>query len=153
MKKKRKLIWSIFWAFVGVLVVAVSVFFIFGDLLVGAENPTLMGYVFFISVGIVITGLGVTLMVLTAKTEMREGLKKFLLVTEASFVGFPVFALLHNAVSGLLNTEEAVFFILAIPVCPLGFLVGIVGTITIIIKQKNHPDNPLIIGRQKPRDS
>ena len=133
---KEKLIWSIFWAFVGVLVIAVSMFFILGDLLVGEENPTLTGYVFFVSVGIILTGLGVTLLVLTAKTEMRKGLKNFLLLTEASFVGFPIFAFLHNAISGLLNIEEAVFFTLATIICPLGFLVGIVGTIVLAIKSK-----------------
>ena len=136
---KGQLIWSIFWAFVGVLVIAVSMLFTLDDVLVGEENPTLIGYVFFVSVGVVLTGLGVTLLVLTAKTEMRAGLKKFLLLTEASFVGLPIFALLHNAVSGLLNTEEAVFLILAVFVCPLGFLVGIVGTIVIVIKRKNTP--------------
>jgi hypothetical protein len=138
-KVRGRVTWAIFWAFVGVLVIAISTGFILGDLLVGEENPTLMGYVFFVSVGVVLTGLGVTLLVLTAKTEMRAGLKKFLLLTEASFVGFPIFALLHNAVSGLLNTEEAVFFTLALLVCPLGFLVGIVGTIVIVVKRKNTP--------------
>jgi hypothetical protein len=132
---KGRLIWSVFWAFVGVLAIAISMFFILGDLLVGEENPTLMGYVFFVSVGVVLTGLGVTLLVLTAKTKMRSGLKKFLLLTEASFVGFPVFAILHNAVSSLLNTEEAVFFTLASIVCPLGFLVGAVGSIVLRVKK------------------
>jgi hypothetical protein len=49
---KGKLIWSIFWAFVGVLVIAVSMIFILGDLLVGEENPTLMGYVFLFPLGL-----------------------------------------------------------------------------------------------------
>jgi hypothetical protein len=138
---QRKLIWSIFWAFIVVLAIAVAIFFILGDLLVGEENPTLWGYVFFICVGVVLTGLGVTLLVLTAKTKMRVALKNFLLMTEASLVGFPVFVLLHNAVSGLLDMEEAVFLILAVPVCPLGFLVGIVSIIAIIINNKKHHDN------------
>jgi hypothetical protein len=81
----------------------------------------------------------VTLLVLTGKTKMRAGLKKFLLLTEASFVGLPVFGILHNAVSALINTEEPVFFILAIIVCPIGFLVGIVGTIVIAVKSKGTP--------------
>ena len=132
---KGKLIWSIFWAFVGVLVIAISMFFILGDLLVGEENPTLMGYVFFVSVGVVLTGLGVTLLVLTAKTKMRVGLKKFLLLTEASFVGFPVFVILHNAISGLTNFEEPVFFTLATIVCPIAFLVGAIGSIVLRVKK------------------
>ncbi len=133
---KGKLIWSIFWAFVGVFVIAVTMFFVLRDSLVGEENPTLMGFVFFISVGVVLTGLGVTLLVLTAKTKMRAGLKKFLLLTEASFVGFPVFGILHNAISGLTNFEEPVFFTLATIVCPVGFLVGVVGSIVLAIKNK-----------------
>jgi len=138
---QKKLVWSIFGAFIVVLAIAVTIFFVLGDLLIGEENPTLWGYVFFICVGVVLTGLGVTLLVLTAKIKMRVALKNFLLMTEASLVGFPVFVLLHNAVSGLLDMEEAVFLILAVPVCPLGFLIGIVGTITILVKNKNHPDN------------
>jgi hypothetical protein len=135
---KGKLIWSIFWAFVGVLVIAVSMFFIppVNRLLVGEENPTLVGYVFFVSAGVVLTGLGVTLLVLTVKTKVAGRLKKFLLLTEASFVGLPVFIILHNAVSALLNTEEAVFFILATIVCPAGFLVGAIGTIALAIRNK-----------------
>ncbi len=77
-----------------------------------------------------------TLLVLTAKTKVGGRLKKFLLLTEASFVGLPVFGILHNAVSALLNTEEPVFFFLAIIVCPIGFLVGVVGSIVLAIKNK-----------------
>jgi len=82
-----------------------------------------------------LTGLGVTLLALTAKSEVEQKLKNFLLLTEASFVGLPVFGILHNAVSGLTNFEEPVFFILAIIVCPLGFLVGIMGIIVLKIKK------------------
>ena len=128
---KGRLIWSVFWAFVGVFAIAVSMFFILGDLLLGEENPTLIGYIFVVSTGVVLTGLGVTLLVLTAKTEMGTGLKKFLLLTEASFVGFPVFVILHNAVSAILNAEEAVFFTLATIVCPAGLLVGAIGSIAL----------------------
>jgi len=132
---KGKLIWSIFGVWVGVFVIAVTMFFILSDLLVGEENPTLLGYIFFISAGVVLTGLGVTLLVLTAKTKVERRLKKFLLLTEASFVGFPVFALLHNVVSALLNTEEAVFFTIATIVCPVGFLVGAIGSIVLRVKK------------------
>jgi hypothetical protein len=139
---KGKLIWSIFWAFIGVLFIAISMIFIpsVNRLLVGEENPTPMGYVFFISVGVVLTGLGVTLLVLTVKTKVARRLKKFLLLTEASFVGLPVFILLHNAVSALFNTEEAVFFALATIVCPISFLVGAAGSI--ILATRNKPIAP-----------
>jgi hypothetical protein len=135
---KDKLIWSIFWALVVVFVVVVSMIFIppANNLLIGEENTTLLGYVFFISAGVVLTGLGVTLLVMTVKIKVGGILRKFLLLIGTSAVGLPVFAILHNAVSGLFNIEEAVFFILATIVCPIGFLVGAIGTIAFAIRNK-----------------
>ncbi len=135
---KGKLIWSVFWALIGVFVIFISMIFIppVSSLLFGEENPTLMGYIFVSSGGVVLTGLGATLLVLTAKAKVRGILKKFLLLTEASFTGLLVFGILHNVVSALFNTEEPVFFILAIIVCPVGFLVGVVGIIVLATKKK-----------------
>ena len=72
-------------------------------------------------------------------------LKKFLILAGASFVGFFVFVLLHNLVYGLFihfwgadfwnGGDEPFFFIMAIIVCPLGFLVGAIGSITLSIKR------------------
>ena len=126
---KGKLIWSIFWAMVGVFVLTICTMFI---------PPLMRSPVRFSGFAAwpVITGLGVTLIVLTAKRKIGGILKKFLLLTGASVVGLPVFAVLHNVVSGLFNTEEPVFFTLATVVCPIGFLVGVVGTIVLAIKNK-----------------
>ena len=73
-------------------------------------------------------------------------LKKFLILTAASFVGFFVFVLLHNFVYGLFihffgadfwnGGDEPFFFILAVIVCPLGFLVGAIGSIVLAVKRK-----------------
>ena len=73
-------------------------------------------------------------------------LKKFLILTAASFVGFFVFVLLHNLVYGLFihffgadfwnGGDEPFFFILAVIVCPLGFLVGAIGSIVIVVRRK-----------------
>ncbi len=79
--------------------------------------------------------LGVLLIVLTLKNKVSGSLKKFLLLSGGAAAGFFVFVLLHNLVSGLLSTlfdkpiEEPVFFLLATLVCPLGFLIGAIGTI------------------------
>ena len=71
--------------------------------------------------------------------EKVEGLlKKFLLLTGASAVGFPVFAILHNLVYRLFRIEEPFFFILAVIVCPLGFLVGAIGTIVFLKRGKGQ---------------
>jgi len=131
---KGKLIWSIFWALVGVFVIVVSTIFIppavrlwmpFGFL------PTI-----FLPAIVVFVLLGVALLFLTVKTKVGGILKKFLLLTGASAVGLPVFVLLHNVVSGLFNIEEPVFFIMAIFVCPIAFLVGVVGSVVLAIKNK-----------------
>ena len=127
---------TIFWALVAVFVVIVS------DMFIPALIPALRGYTgplmlisfaaFFI--------LGLALIVLTMKKKAEElsgWLKKFLLLTGASAVGFFVFALLHNVVSALFGVEEAFFFILAIFVCPLGFVVGAISTIVLLKKRKS----------------
>ncbi len=126
---KGKLIWSIFWVLVGVFVIVAGAMFI------PAVLRLPVGFNAF-SAWPVLAGLGITLLVLTVKTKVRGILKKFLLLTGASAVGLPVFAVLHNLVSALLNTEEPVFFILAVIVCPIAFLVGAVGTIVLTIKNK-----------------
>lgn len=114
---------------VGVFVIVVSIMFI-RPLLHRIYLLVLLPFiaVFFL--------LSVTLIVLTIKTKVRGMLKGFLLLTGASPVGLLVFGILHNVVGGLFHTEEAVFFILAIIVCPIGFLVGAVGSIVLAIKNK-----------------
>ena len=142
---KGKLSWSIFWALVGVFIVIVSVFFIpvFRDLLRGSLLFLSPLGVFFL--------LGVALIFLTVKEKVGGTLKKFLLLTGASAAGFFVSFLLHNAIYGLFIHffgvdfwdrigvgDEPFFFIMAIIVCPIGFLVGAVGSIVLAIKRSRR---------------
>jgi len=135
-----KLTWSIFWALVGIFVVIVSVFFI------PAARELLMGFLFIIISGAAFFLLGVTLIILTVKEKVGGILKKFLLLTGASAAGFVVSVLLHNAFYGLFIHffgadfwdriglgDEPFFFIMAILVCPIGFLVGAIGSVTLRI--------------------
>ena len=131
---KRKLIWSIFWALVGVFVIVVSTIFIPPAVIL--LMPLGLLPAIFLAAIVVFVLLSVALLFLTVKTKVGGILKKFLLLTGASAVGLPVFVLLHNVVSGLFNIEEPVFFIMAIFVCPIGFLFGAVGTIVLAIKSK-----------------
>jgi hypothetical protein len=127
-----KALWVIFWVLVGVFVVIIGTMFV-GVPLAGNFQ---LGFIVF-PAWIVFLGLGITLIVLIVKKQVEGKLKKFLLLTGASAVGLPVFAVLHNLVSALFNTEEPVFFILATMVCPLGFLVGAIGTIVLAAKNKS----------------
>ncbi len=95
---KGKLIWSIFWALVGIFIVIVSGFFI------AAFIPAFRGWIFlwFIIIsGAALFLLGVALIFLTVKEKVGGVLKKFLLLTGASAVGFFVSVFLHNAFYGL----------------------------------------------------
>jgi hypothetical protein len=68
-------------------------------------------------------------------------LKKFLVLLGISVAGFFVCVVLHNLISAILSklfnaeVEEPVFFILAVIVCPLGAMVGIVGSLVHVFKR------------------
>lgn len=130
-----KISWSIFWALVGVFIVNLCLFFIpvVRDLLRGSLLFLLPIAVFFL--------LGVALIVLTVKEKIGGVLKKSFLLTGASAAGFFVSILLHNAIYGLFiywfgtdfwnGGDEPFFFIVAVIVCPLGFLVGAIWSIVL----------------------
>jgi len=95
--------------------------------------------------------LGVALIIFTLKKKAKGLLKKFLLLTGFSLVGFFIFVLLHNLIYGLFIylfgqnfwertgiDDEPVFFILATIVCPIGLLVGLIGTIVLLIRKKRE---------------
>ena len=149
-----KLIWSIFWALVGMFVVIAS------TLVIPAVRELLMGFLFLIISGVIFLLLGVALIFFTVKEKVGGALKKFLILTGASAIGIPVSIFLHNAIYGLFiywfgadfwdrigpGGDEPFFFIMAIFVCPIGFLVGTVGSIVLAIKKsrmaKKSPSSP-----------
>ncbi|MEJ2740186.1 MAG: hypothetical protein P8105_10230 [Dehalococcoidia bacterium] len=91
---------------------------------------------------------GIVLIILTVKRVEKGLLKKFLLTTGASVVGIPVFIILHNLIYGAFihffgkgfwnGGDEPFFFIMAVIVCPLGFLVGFIGSIVLAVKRSRQ---------------
>lgn len=85
---------------------------------------------------LVTVGVAVTLL---AVFRLRGRLQLFVAVAGSSIVGFYTFVLLHNMVYALMHvwpkgapaSGEPVFFILALVVCPMGFLTGLVGTVVV----------------------
>lgn len=130
-----KLSWPIFWALVGVFIVNLCLFFI------PAFRDLLRGSLLFLSPFAVFFLLGVALIVLTVKEKVGGVLKKSFLLTGASAAGFFVSILLHNAIYGLFiywfgtdfwnGGDEPFFFIVAVIVCPIGFLVGAIWSIVL----------------------
>ncbi len=134
-----------FWALVGVFLVILGQFFI------PAFRDSLRGSKLFLIPMVFFSLLGITLLVLTSKEKATGKLKKFLMLTGASATGFFVFVFLHNAfyalstitnhiivLNYLIEALHAAFFIIAICVCPIGFLVGIVGTILAQVKNEEQ---------------
>jgi len=96
---------------------------------------------------ITLMGIGIAVIIamgfwlLIKKTKPPTKLKKYLILIGASITGFLVFAILHNIISGLLGqllkkeVEEPVFFLLATIACPVGLIIGIIGSIIQIINK------------------
>jgi len=155
-KAKGKLSWPIFWALVGVFVIIASVFSI-ATFVPAFRGPIFLW--FLIISGVAFFLLGVALIVLTVREKVKGMRKKFLLLTGASSAGFFVSILLHNVIYGLCIYwfgadfwertgigDEPFFFFMAIAVCPIGFLVGTVGSIVLALK--NKPDTPQKIAEE-----
>jgi len=141
-----RLNWAIFWALVATFIVIVSWFFLASD------NEFFRGFhflIFLASSGAVFILLGVALIFITVKEKARGMLRGFLILTGASAIGIPVSIFLHNAIYGLFilwfgtdfwdrigpGGDEPFFFIMAIFICPIAFLVGTVGSIVLAIKR------------------
>jgi len=91
-------------------------------------------------IAVVFFALAIALLVLTLKLK-EHGLRKvFFLLTGASAVGILICVILHNLVYVLFfggtQGDEAVFFILAVMVCPALFAVGMLGSIVLLISDR-----------------
>jgi hypothetical protein len=136
---KDKSLWSVFWVLVAVFVISICNIFVL------PFTGTEMRYIFFTTWAILF-GLGVALITLTVKKRITGLPKKLFLVTGSSAAGIPFFAVLHNLVTALCieffhfnnDFDEPVFFIIAVIVCPLGFLAGAIGTIVLAIRNRTN---------------
>jgi len=93
--------------------------------------------------------LGLVLLIFALKEKMNKKSKIFLILTGASAVGFFVFVVLHNVFYGLGTATKEIsilnyliegldiaFFLIAVFVCPIGFLIGAIGSIFFIKKNR-----------------
>jgi len=140
--KTDSLLLVVFWALFGVFL------FIASQFLVPSVNELFQGSELFLVPMIVFFLLGLILIFLALKRKKEGKLKKFLILTGLSASGFLVSIFLHNAfyalgiitsqVVGLNYLMEALavaFFFIGLFVCPLGFLVGLVGSLILLVKK------------------
>ncbi len=139
---KKGLSWPIFWALLGVFpVLAIAVLVPIEEIL-RFEVPG--GFAVILVLGAAFTLLGGALLFFA----LREKASRFLMLAGASAAGIVISILLHNFLYGLgivwfgadfwdrIGLEdEIVFFLMATLVCPIGFLVGAVGSVIVAIRQ------------------
>jgi MFS family permease len=91
-------------------------------------------------IAVVFFALAIALLVLTVKLKEPLIRRIFFILTGASAAAIPIFAILHNVVYGLFfhgkDGDEAVFFILAVLVCPALFVLGMLGSIVLLISAR-----------------
>ncbi len=134
-----------FWALIGFFLLIASQFFI------PIVRELFKGSLIFLLPFIIFCLLGIVLIFLTLKQKVGGALKRFLIITGSSATGFFVSVFLHNIFYGLsiitsqisilnflMEILDIAFFIIAIFVCPLGFVIGLIGTIVVFIKKKKE---------------
>ncbi len=144
MRDKLICVRKIFYVLMGIFVVLVSYFLAwFPHQTKRALFPfvAILAAIFFV--------LGAVLIFLTLKLKTEKKLKVFLILTGASAVGFLISVILHNFFYGLgmvtghiiplkhiTGALHVTFFIIAIFVCPIVFLIGAVGSMLMLIKKR-----------------
>ena len=127
---------AVFWALVGTFVLVVS------EIFVPAVGEVFQGPLLFLLPFAIFFLLGVALLVLTLRRKVEGKLKKFLILTGLGAAGFFVCVLLHNFLYALgVLTENiavlhylfeflhAAFFLIGLLLCPLAFVIGVIGSI------------------------
>jgi len=131
----------LFWLLIGIGGIIVA--------LITVSALSIYTYFLFFPSLIIFFFLGIILLIFSLKEKNKRKERKFLILTSASAMGFAVFAILHNVFYGLkivlssfpilrslMGILEVTFFLIAIFVCPLGFLIGIGGSIYQLARQK-----------------
>lgn len=136
--------------YIATLVIFWIIFALFIVTMVNMYLPNMIpyaGYVISISLWIILPILGIALIILAAKAGFTKIARAFFILTGASALGIGAGVVLHNLLYAALIKifgegiwsnmgDEPVFFILATIICPLGLLVGAIGSIILIASKK-----------------
>jgi hypothetical protein len=124
---------SLIWVFFSLLVLSVVVAILF----FARKHAK---FVFLAAILFALALLGGALILLTLEQDVGGSLRIFLILAGVAPAAMIASIILHNAISGLLTSllnrdfEEAVFFLIALFGCPAVFLVGVVGSLVLIIR-------------------
>jgi len=120
---------------------------ILGEIFIPTIRELFKGSLFFLAPFIIFSLLGVLLVSLVLKQNIQGKIRKYLLLTGVSAISFFAFVFLHNVFYGLgiissniillknlMEILHVIFFIIALLICPLMFLICAIGSIIIFIK-------------------
>lgn len=134
------------------LILIASFLLVAGELFIPAVQEWIdrSDFAFFLPMAI-FSGLGIVLFALAAKEE-HSALRKFLMSAGAAAAGFLLFVVAHNALYALSSLAgassswgalcgflHAAFFITAILICPAVFIIGVLGSIVLMLRNKRAP--------------
>jgi len=130
-----------------IIIFVLTGIFIFIVVVIATDSVRVVGFPLVVSLVFAYFLLGLALLILTLKRKVKGKLGKFLFLTGGSSMAFLISVLLHNFLYAgavlasnikwlhfLLEILHAGFFLIGIIVCPLVFLVGIVGSLLYYIK-------------------
>ena len=137
---------AVFWALVANALIMLG-------MMATAALPAVRSFIspFMFASWITFFSLGIALIVLTLRKKAKGKLKKYLILAGASSAGFFVSVLLHNflyalaiifadirILSYVLKVLSTVFFIIAIFILPITFLIGMIGSIVLFTRKKSR---------------
>lgn len=138
---KGRLLLLVYWLLVGAFVTQVLVIF------VEPVQDLFRGEAIF-GLWLLIFGLGVVMSWLTYKRKTKGWLSRFLMMTGLSAVGFLVGVVGHNLayagaelskevwlLHGFFEVMHVGLFLIALVMCPVTFLVGMVGSLLLVLKK------------------
>jgi ABC-type Fe3+-siderophore transport system permease subunit len=141
--KKNNLIPAVVLLLIVIFILILSQFFI------PNVRELFKGPYLFLLPAIIFSSLGFLLLFLVGKRKEEDMLKKFLILTGVCSGGFFPSIFLHNMIyalfilifgsgfwEGIGISDEPFFFILAVIIFPIGFLISAVGSLILILKKK-----------------
>ncbi len=143
--KPTRTLLSLFWALIAAFVATLIALASMGsDLLPGEYGGIVVPSMF----GLFLV-LSIPELIFAIRERMEIRLRRFLILTGASALGLFISFMLHNAFYAIFIYffgegfwekvglgDEPFFFVFAVIVCPVAFLVGAIGTIVLFIKRR-----------------
>ena len=127
--KHTPLLSSLFWALVAIFIIVLGVV-----LALNLDLPLRdYGKYIFPTVLSVFLLLSIALLVVAIRERVRKMLKVFLILTAASALGIAVGIMLENFLTGTYG--EGIFLVIGVIIAPIGFLVGLIGSIVLFVKR------------------